>query len=128
MRNLDLLKNIYQLFAEGDMEGVLALWDENIVWNECKGFPFVHGDGIYNGHKDIVEGVLAFIPEYYNDFSIEISDYVDGGERIVMVGYYTGVWKPTRKRFKANATHTWTFKNEKAVAFFQAVDSAAIIK
>lgn len=127
MNNLENLKHGYQLFAKGDIEGVLALWDEKIVWHECTGFPFINNDGIYVGHKDIVEGVLSKIPEYYDNFNIEITDFVDGGERIVMVGYYTGVWKLTGKRFKANATHTWTFKNGKSTSFFQAVDTATII-
>jgi hypothetical protein len=44
-----------------------------------------------------------------------------------MVGHYTGIWKATGRKFKANATHTWTFKNGKATHFFQAVDTAEII-
>jgi len=127
MNNLENLKHGYQLFAKGDIEGVLALWDEKIVWHECKGFPFINNDGIFVGHKDIVEGVLSKIPDYYDNFNIEITDFIDGGERIVMIGYYTGVWKLTGKRFKANATHTWTFKNGKSTSFFQAVDTANII-
>ena len=128
MSNLETLKEGYKLFAEGNIEAVLKLWDEKIVWHECPGFPFIEDEGIFVGGQAIVEGVLSKIPTHYDDFNIEIHDFVDGGDKIVMVGYYTGVWKATGKRFKANATHTWTFnKNGKPNAFFQAVDTAIII-
>lgn len=127
MNNLDRLKQGYKDFASGNVEAVVANWQSDIVWDECKGMPFVKGEGTYVGIKSVVEDVLAKIPEYFDGFNIEITEFVDGGEKIVMVGFYTGTWKATGKKFKANATHTWTFKNGKASHYFQAVDTAAII-
>lgn len=127
MSNLERLKQGYQLFAEGDIEGVLALFHKDIVWHQCKGLPYIEGDGIFNGHQEIVANIFQNIPDHFDDFHIEISDFVDGGNKIVMVGFYTGIWKPTGKRFKANVTHTWTYRDGKVAAFFQAVDTAEII-
>lgn len=127
MSNLETLKHGYQLFADGDIEGVLALYQDDIVWDMCTGYPFVEGDGRYIGKQAIVEGVFAKIPEHYDNFNIEITDFVDGGDKIVMVGFYVGTWKATGKTFKANATHTWTYRGDKVSAFFQAVDTAEII-
>ena len=128
MSNLELLKQGYKDFAAGNMEGAVKNWHPEIVWDECKGFPYIKNDGIYVGVPAVIEGVLSNIPENFDNFSIEISDFVDGGDKIVMVGYYTGNWKATGRKFKANATHTWTFKDGKATHFFQAVDSAEIMK
>ncbi len=127
MSNLETLKKGYQDFAKGDVEAVTSVWQDDIKWQECNGFPFIEGDGTFIGAKNIVEGVFAKIPEYYEGFNIEISDFIDGGDKIVMVGHYTGTWKETGKKFKAQATHTWTFKNGKVSNFFQAVDTATII-
>ena len=127
MSNLELLKHGYQLFSEGKIDEVFELWDDKIAWDECKGFPFVKQDGVYVGKEAVLEGVFAQFPIHYDNFNIEISDFIDGGDKIVMEGHYTGIWKPTGKRFKANATHTWTFKNGKITHFFQAVDTALII-
>ena len=127
MSNLETLKKGYQDFAKGDVEAVTSVWQDDINWQECNGFPFIEGDGTFIGAKNIVEGVFAKIPEYFDGFNIEVSDFVDGGDRIVMVGYYTGTWKETGKKFKAQAAHTWTFKNGKVSNFFQAVDTATII-
>lgn len=128
MSNLETLKKGYQLFAEGKIDEVLAMWDKDIVWKECTGFPFVEGDGTYVGQKAIAEEVFSNLPRYYDNFKIEIDDFVEGKEKIVMVGHYSGVWKASGKPFKANATHTWTFKDGKPASFFQAVDTAEIMK
>lgn len=127
MKNLEVLKQAYNDFAKGNVEAVISVWHPDIVWSECTGFPFVHGDGIFLGPKAVVEGVFAHIPEYYDNFNIEITDFVDGGDKIVMVGFYTGTWKSTGKKFKANAMHSWKFKEGKVSHFFQAADSAEII-
>jgi uncharacterized protein len=127
MSNLELLKQGYKYFAEGNVEGVISLWQPEIVWAECTGFPYIEGDGIFVGPGAVIEGVFAKIPLSIDGFSIEISDFVDGGDKIVMVGYYTGTYLDTGKKFKANASHTWTFKNGKVSRFFQAVDTALIV-
>jgi len=127
MKNLEILKQGYKDFSEGNVAAVTAIWHPDIVWAECTGFPFVEGDGIFVGAQAIVEGVFAHIPEHYEGFNIEITDFVDGGDKIVMVGYYKGKYKSTGKTFKANAMHAWTFKNGKVSHFFQAADSALII-
>jgi ketosteroid isomerase-like protein len=127
MSNLDVLKQGYKDFAEGKMEEVFSTWDPEIVWEACPNIPYINGDGVFKGIPAIVEGVFAHIPEYYDDFKVNIKEFVDGGDKIVMVGTYTGVWKPTGKRFDVHATHTWSYKNGKVVHYYQAVDTAGIV-
>ena len=64
MSNVDILKKGYQYFAEGNIEGVLSLFDPEIEWNECKGFPFIENEGTYIGHKAVVENIFAPNPEH----------------------------------------------------------------
>jgi ketosteroid isomerase-like protein len=127
MNNLENLKNGYQDFATGNMEGVVSLWQQDIEWRTGTAMPYINADGIYKGAEAIVGGVFAHIPAYFNNFNIEISDFIDAGDKIVMVGYYTGTWKATGKEFKANAVNVWTFKNGKVSHFFEAADTAAIM-
>ncbi|WP_340114005.1 nuclear transport factor 2 family protein [Maribellus mangrovi] len=127
MGNLDLLKEGYQKFAEHDIEAVTEHWKADIHWHQCTGFPFVTNNGTYVGKQAIVEGIFANIPVHYDNFNIEIDDFVDGGDKIVMVGHYTGTWKATGKKFRANATHVWTFEKGQVSSFFQAADTAEIM-
>ena len=62
-----------------------------------------------------------------DDFQVDVRELFGSGDKVVMVGYYTGTRKETGKVFMANATQVWTLKDGKATHFFQAVDTAEII-
>jgi ketosteroid isomerase-like protein len=127
MNNVELIKKGYQYFAEGNIEAVLALFHPEMEWNECQGFPYVSGDGLFIGPNAVVQNVFAKIPENFEGFHVDVQELFGSGDKVVMVGHYKGVWKATGKEFKANATHVWTVKDGKATHMFQAVDTAEII-
>ena len=128
MTNIDLVKLAYANFASGNVPGVLALFDNAIEWHECKGMPFVNGNGIYTGPDAIVTNVFMNLPVFFDGFNIAVNEIFGADDKVVMVGYYQGTNKATGNPFKANATHVWTVKDGKLVHFFQAVDTAAIIR
>lgn len=127
MTNLDLVKQAYSNFATGNVEAVLTLFDPEIEWHECKGMPFVKGDGIFKGHEAVVTNVFMNLPVYFDGFNISVNQIFGADDKVVMVGYYQGTNKATGNPFKANATHVWTAKNGKLTHFFQAVDTVTIV-
>jgi len=127
MTNTDIVKQAYANFATGNVADVLTLFDPAIEWKECKGMPFVKGDGIYTGGEAVVTNVFMNLPVFFDGFNIAVTEIFGTDDKVVMVGYYQGTNKATGNPFKANATHVWTVKNGKLVRFFQAVDTAAII-
>ncbi len=127
MTNVELVKQGYSDFSTGNLEAVLAIWDPAIEWHECKGMPFVKGDGIFKGHEAVVTNVIMNLPVYFDGFNIEVKQIFGADDKVVMVGYYCGTNKATGNLFKANATHVWTVKNGKMTQFFQAVDTVTIV-
>jgi ketosteroid isomerase-like protein len=109
------------------MPGALALFDPAIEWNECKGMPFVEGDGTFIGPDAVVSNVFMNLPVYFDGFNIAVNEIFGAEDKVVMQGFYQGTNKATGKSFKANATHVWTVRNGKLVRFFQAVDTATIV-
>ncbi len=128
MTNVDLAKQAYADFATGNVEAVLAIFDPAIEWNECKGMPFMKGDDIFIGSEAVVKNVFMNLPVYFDGFNIAVNEIFGAEDKVVMAGHYQGTNKATGKPFKANATHVWTVKNGKLTHFFQAVDTAAIIR
>jgi len=126
MNNVELVKEAYSHFATGNVPAVSAMFDTAIEWHECKGMPFVKGDGIYTGPEAIVTNVFMNLPVSFDGFNIAVSEVFGVDDKVVMVGYYQGTNKATGNTFKANATHVWTVKEGKLVRFFQAVDTATI--
>ncbi len=128
MTNTDLVKLAYANVASGNMPGALELFDPAIEWHECKGMPFVNGDGFFKGPEAVVTNVFMNLPVYFDGFNIAVTEIFGTDDKVVMVGYYQGTNKATGHPFKANATHVWTLKNGKLAHFFQAVDTASINK
>jgi uncharacterized protein len=126
MTNVDVVKQAYSHFATGNVPGVLALFDPAIEWHECKGMPFVTGDGIFTGPEAIVTNVFMPLPVSFDGFNIAVTEIFGVDDKVVMVGYYQGTNKATGHAFKANATHVWTLKEGKLAHFFQAVDTTTI--
>ena len=110
------------------MPAALALFDPAIEWYECHGMPFIKDDGHFTGLDAVVATVFMQLPVVYDDFNVEVSEIFGDGEKVAMVGYYTGSNKATGNPFKANATHIWTVKNGRLTHFFQAVDTAATMR
>jgi ketosteroid isomerase-like protein len=127
MDNVALMTGGYANFAKGNMDGVLAIWDPAIEWHECKGMPIVTTAAKLVGHKAVLEGIMARIPQQFDGFGIEIAEVFGSGDRVVMFGPYTGKFKATGKSFKAAVAHIWTFKNGLAVKLIRVADTAEII-
>lgn len=89
--------------------------------------PFIAGDGLFIGRMQLFKTSRLRCLNIYEDFHVDIQELFGSGDKVVMVGYYEGVWKATGKEFKANVTHVWTVKEGKLTHFFQAVDTATII-
>ena len=126
MTNVDIVKQAYSNFETGNVPGVLAVFDPQIEWRECKGMPFVKDDGIYIGPEAVVANVFMNLPVYFDGFNIAANEIFGADDKVVMMGYYQGTNKATGHPFKANATHVWTLKDGKLTHFFQAVDAATI--
>jgi ketosteroid isomerase-like protein len=127
MNNIARIKKAYQDFAKGNVEAALSVFDPNVIWDECTGFPFVTGDGIFKGIEAIDQGIFMKMPEYYDSFKFEIDEVIEAGNKIIMQGHYIGKWALSGKEFKANAVHIWTLKDGKAIHMFEAADTAEIV-
>ena len=127
MTNLELMQQAYADFAAGNIPSVLAVFHPQIEWRAANGMPYIKGDGISIGPEAVVQNVFMNLPVHFENFNIDVKELFAADDKVVMVGFYSGIWKPSGKSFIANAAHIWTVKDGKITHFFQAIDSAAII-
>lgn len=126
MTNVEVIRSMYENFFKGDVPGVLGAMTPDVEWVECKGMPFVKGDGIFIGPEAVLTSVFMQLGEYIDGFNIAITDIFGAGDKVAMQGYYEGINKATGHPFKANASHIWTLKDGKVTHFFQAVDTVVV--
>ena len=122
-KNLDTLKSGYDFFAKGDIPAVLDLFDPKIEWTEAAGFPYA---GTYVGHEAVVDNVFMKLGTEWDGYTVAPREFIDGGDRIVVLGKYSGTYKATGKSFEADFAHVWTMRDGIAVKFYQYADTALV--
>lgn len=123
MSNVRVVQGVYTAFAKGDVPAVLAVMSSAIQWTEAKGFPY---GGTYRGPNAVLDGVFMRIGADWDGFAVEPREFIDGGERVVALGTYSGTYKATGKGFRAEFAHVWTVASGKVTKFVQYVDTLLV--
>jgi ketosteroid isomerase-like protein len=114
--NVALLRGTYEAFGRGDIPAVLASFAEDIKWQVPAVLP--HG-GTAKGHEEVGR-FFGRLAELWDDFGIELGDFVAGGDRVCVIGQARG-------RFDGKQTgygfvHCWTVRDGLCTAFDEYVD------
>jgi hypothetical protein len=121
--SVQFVKSLYEAFARGDVQTVLAAMDEDIEWNEAEGNPWNAGQA-FVGPQQIVEGVLARIGAEYEDFRIDTHRFLGDGDTVVVEGRYSASrHKTTGKPLDAQVAHVWDLRDGKVIRFQQYTDT-----
>ncbi len=123
MKNVELIKSLYQAFAQGDVPTVLQSFDENIEWTEAEGFPY---GGTYRGGEAVLQNVFMKFATEWQNFKAEPNEFLDAGERIVALGNYSGIFNKSGKSMSAPFAHVWTLVNGKVTKFVQYADTLKV--
>jgi ketosteroid isomerase-like protein len=123
MNNAEIIRSLYESFKIGDIPAVLGAFDENISWTDAEGFP--HG-GTYIGANAILENVFNNLGSEWEGFSAVPTEYVDGGDKIVALGNYSGKYVKTGKSINVPFAHVWTLAGGKITKFVQYTDTLKV--
>lgn len=126
--NVAVVDGLYQAFVKGDVPAVLAVMDENIVWNEAENFPYADQNP-YIGPEAVLNGVFGRIMaewEYWNLTGIQLHDM--SGNMVLATLRYKAKHKTTGKMIDSQTAHLWTFKDSKIVAFQQFTDTKQAVE
>ena len=121
--NIKLVQGIYSAFLRGDIPAVLSVMSEDIDFYEP-------GDGAYptSGRRKGLAEMKEFfriLDESTKFETFEPREYIAQGEKVVVLGTYTGIAKPTGRRFGMDWAMVWTIRGGKAVKFHEYTDTLA---
>jgi len=122
-QNIQIIDNLYNAFATGDMTTVLGSMHPKIEWNEAEGNRYADGNP-YIGPDAILNGVFARLGadhEYFKVIDIELNEM--SNNKVLATLRYDAKNKETGKAYNAQAAHLWTLKDGKVIAFQQYVDT-----
>ena len=125
--NVAVIKGLYAAFSAGDVPAVLGSMSPNIVWNEAENFRYADNNP-YSGPEAIATGVFARCVGEWDGFAVAMDDLIDGGDRVIALGRYSGSFKETGSQMNPQAVHVWTLKDGKIVAFQQYIDTLDVAR
>lgn len=121
--HLTAVKKMYSALDKGDIPGLAAGLDSNIVWNEAENFIYADGNP-YKGPDAVIAGVFQRIGADWEYFKVvDRNFYTINDSMVLVIGRYDAKHNKTSKKIYAQAVHLWTLKNGKAVKFQQYTDT-----
>ena len=123
-QNRDLVQGVYDSFFKGDLEGVIARFDDNIEWR-TPGASDLPTAGVRRGRAQVRDFFQLLSTLFdFEDFKIET--LVADGDRVVALGSETIIMKGTGSRIPMSWAHVYTIRNGKVVVFDEYLDTAAV--
>jgi ketosteroid isomerase-like protein len=122
-QSVEIIAELYAALARRDLPAVLELTDPEIsVW-QTELLPW---GGEYYGF----EGVQQFFGELFRliDSQLAVEEFVDAGDRVIVIGWTRGQVRATGATFNIRAVHVWTVKGGRAVRFEPSVDTPKMLE
>ncbi len=120
--NGEVVRDLYEAFARGDIPSVLAAFDSKIEWREAENFIYADGNP-YVGSSEVLEGVFQRLATEWDGFAAVPDEIHAGEDAVVAVGYYTGVYRATGTAVRAQFAHVYKLREGKVVSFQQYTDT-----
>lgn len=110
--NIGIVKRFYQYLADSDRDAAYAnLVAEDCVLHETAVLPYA---GVYHGREQMKE-VLAGVVAGFDEFEVEIFNYLAGGDEVVVHLQIRGVGLKSRKPFEVPIMELWRIRDGKVV-------------
>lgn len=110
--NIALVKKFYGYLADGDRDAAYAnVMAEDCVLHEADSLPY---GGVYHG-RALMKDVLRDIVARFDEFEVEIRNYLAGGDEVVVHLHLAGVGRESRKPFAIPVMELWRIRDGKVV-------------
>ncbi len=119
--SVEAVRSSYEAFGRGDLDGALAMMDDDIEWHQAQGLP--HG-GLYRGLATVRAAVFDPLDEeWWENFRADPDEVIGIGDDVVVLGRYTARAKATGAPLDVPFAHVWRFRHGRAVRFHQFTDT-----
>jgi ketosteroid isomerase-like protein len=122
--NVQVVQDLYEAFAQGDVPTVLGAMDADIQWREAEGNPYQMNGEAWVGSDAILQNLFVKLGAEWDGFTVHPKEFHDAGDTVVVEGRYTGSCKATGKSLDAQYCHVFKISNGKLANFQQFVDTA----
>ena len=124
--NTKLVQRTYELFKSGEIETLLNMYSDDVVWHvpEMENVPYA---GTITGRQSVVE-FFALLDKTEENLTFETTKFIAQGDNVVVLGNFSWRVKSTNKEYASDFAHVVTVADSKITGFHEYLDTAARIK
>jgi uncharacterized protein len=114
--NVELVRRGYEAFARGGIEAAMDFVKSGSVSPELEWIPPPDAPthGVYRGH-DEAKAEFHEWSGHFEDYDWEPSEFIDAGDRVLVVGRQRGRGRESGAAVSAQEFHVWTIEGGKMV-------------
>jgi hypothetical protein len=117
------LRRIYAAITRGDLDELVADVAHDIEWTLPDSLPW---GGMRHGH-DGIESFATIFRDHVDGTWADPDDYLDAGDRTVVLGRLRGKARATGQGFEVGFAHVWAFTDGVASRLRSYFDSAPVL-
>jgi uncharacterized protein len=118
-QDVETIRGAYDSFNSGNIDGVLAVLEDDVEWVEPGGGNAP--SGTFTGPQSVAQDVFSAVPENFEEFTATPENFDDRGEEIVVTGRFSGKNK-SGSDLDSAFTHTYQMKDGKVAKMTNEVD------
>ncbi|HEX4001912.1 MAG TPA: nuclear transport factor 2 family protein [Candidatus Acidoferrales bacterium] len=122
--NIQVAKDAFAAIGRGDMQGLLALFAEDIEWIIPGEWPLA---GAHRGRA----GVADLFQKAFEKIELSLSEpreFVAQGDRVLVLGFSKGRVKATNRTFEDHWVFDFTVRNGKVTNIREYIDTLAVAR
>lgn len=119
--NTERVQELYDSFAQGDIEAIRDLMHPEVVLHEPKG---IVGGGSHHGFDAIAENVFDKAKVEWEDVTVVPDRFVEDGDTVVALLDWSGTYRETGKSVEYPNAHVFDFVDGKIARWTSYADTA----
>lgn len=126
MDNVQIVQDVYKNFGQGNVPGILAHFDKDVVWVR-PGAPDIPICGTFNGHEGMIK-FLTLVSQNVKIDSFVPKQFLGNGDTVIVIGEDTAKAIPTGKNYTTHWIQLFILKDQKIVEGRAYIDTLQIAK
>lgn len=126
MDNVQIVQDVYKNFEQGNVPGILAHFDKQVVW-ERPGAPDIPFCGTFNGHEGMIK-FLKLVSQAIKVNSFVPKKFLGDADTVVAMGEDTAQVISTGKNYATHWIQVFILKDQKIVQGRAYIDTLQIAK
>jgi ketosteroid isomerase-like protein len=120
--NVEILRRAYAAFNRHDWDAALDALDPNVEWHQITQFP---DRAVYRGRDEMRDRFWnQQLVEQFGDFKIEVEEFVDAGDHVVMLGHIVGHGNASGAPIRLRVVNVLEMRDGKAIRAYDVAGSS----